>query len=360
MYCSFCGKEIEDGARFCNHCGAQLETGMQAGASGDAASVTSDATQVMPGAEFNSGATQVMPEAEHQSNPTQQMPQTPPAPDPNQLVTSSPFGPASNSLGNNTAGGTSSAPGMPGAPEMTGTSVQKQPLSRNAKIGIAVGAGVVAVAIIVVIVLAVSGFFNQSQSEQPAEERAAETTIIDKTDSVDPPKQNVTEQDSSSSSNSNSATNSQSVVSDSYTSSSIDGYSTYTNGRFGYSVAYPSDYVLSQEYEDGSGVIFTNASRDDMTITVWGQNNTYSEMAKSMLSGFQESIGAEGYTASGDDWFVYSYEMDGQVVYLKEYVGSGSMACMSITYPKSMSAEGDAMVETMEPTLEPGDISVSH
>ena len=116
MYCSFCGKEIEDGARFCNHCGAQLETGMQAGASGDAASVTSDATQVMPGAEFNSGATQVMPEAEHQSNPTQQMPQTPPAPDPNQLVTSSPFGPASNSLGNNTAGGTSSAPGMPGAP----------------------------------------------------------------------------------------------------------------------------------------------------------------------------------------------------------------------------------------------------
>ena len=82
--------------------------------------------------------------------------------------------------------------------------------------------------------------------------------------------------------------------------------------------------------------------------------------AKSALSRLEDSIGIEGYTAVGDNWFVYSYEINGEVVYLKEYVGAGSIVGMSITYPRSMSSEGDRMVEIMEPTLEPGDISSTH
>lgn len=73
-----------------------------------------------------------------------------------------------------------------------------------------------------------------------------------------------------------------------------------------------------------------------------------------------DSVGIEGYTASGTDWFVYSYESNGRVVYVKEYVGAGSVVNMTISYPESMSNMGDSIVETIELTLEPGDILVAH
>lgn len=312
MYCTSCGKEIEDGARFCNHCGAQVEldtsntsvtTNMPV-APGVHADVSNAATQVMFGVEPGSSNTQV------------------------------------------------NTQGMPTAP------AQKQPLSRNAKIGIGIGAGLLVVAVIVVAVLAATGFFNQLQPESRDNATSTKTTIIDKT----------SPEDAQSSSGSSASSNSRDTdtkanrdsSSDTFTSSSIEGYTTYTNGRFGFSVAYPSEFLLSEQSDNGSGASFVNDSTEDISINTWGQNNTNGETAQSALSRLEDSIGIEGYTAVGDNWFVYSYEINGEVVYLKEYVGAGSIVGMSITYPRSMSSEGDRMVEIMEPTFEPGDISSTH
>ena len=91
-----------------------------------------------------------------------------------------------------------------------------------------------------------------------------------------------------------------------------------------------------------------------------GNNNSAGETLDERFTSLVETVGIEGYTASGDTWYVYSYEANGRVIYTKEYVGSGSIATMSISYPRSMSSVGDALVEAVAPTFEPGDTSVAH
>ncbi len=119
MYCTTCGKEIEPGARFCNHCGAPIESQMNES--------------------------------------------------------------AGNSFEKTVPLNTSDAASSENAPVASASS-KRTPLSRNAKIGIAIG--VVAIVVLVIIAL-VFLLPNQSQDNSTPTESETKTTVIDRTQPQD-------------------------------------------------------------------------------------------------------------------------------------------------------------------------------
>lgn len=358
MHCTSCGAKLEDGAKFCTNCGAPV-----------ANSETNQPTMPLDDSVSSKEAT---PLSSNENQPT-----APIADDTNQPTAAiasnagqptTPLQKQSNQVPQNgtiplqqqTTPVQQSAPTQPQQPAQQPAQqpTPKQPLSRNARIGIGVGAGVVVLAIIVGIVFFAMNGANQQQSEEPTTQET-QTTVIDNTEPSAPSQEEQSSEPESTSNTSNSESTSQ-AQSDSYTDSGISGYTLYTNARFGYSVAYPETFTI-QEVNNGSGInLESDTANGTIMINLWGSNNIDGSTAKSALNKMKSDIGIEGYSASGDDWFVYSYEVDGTVVYVKEYVGSGSIAAMSITYPKSASAMGDKMCEIMEPTLEPGDITQAH
>lgn len=319
MYCTSCGKEIEESAKYCTHCGAPVEQ-----------EYLTDTSAEQP--------TVAMP----QNQPTE--PLAPPA---------------------------SSLQSSQGTAEMNTS--QKKPLSKNAKIGIGVGIGVAVVAIIVAAVLIVTSL-NQSQEEQPSE-ADPRVTIVDETEEgevedTEEGEAGDTEENSAIDSTEESAgQKGEPAYSDdaqdmlgtgTISESSIDDFVVFTNARYGYSFAYPEDFVPLDVSANGDGLTLASDSTGTIRIEAWGTNNVFDETASERLKKMEDSIGIDGYTASGNTWYVYSYNTNGQVIYMKEYVGEGSIVNLIISYPESSSEFGDRLVEIMEPSFDPGDISESH
>lgn len=319
MYCTSCGKEIEESAKYCTHCGAPVEQ-----------EYLSDTSAEQP--------TVAMP----QNQPTE--PLVPPA---------SSLQPSQSAAEMNTA--------------------QKKPLSKNAKIGIGVGIGVAAIAIIVAAVLIVTSL-NQPQEEQPSE-TDSRVTIIDETEEgvvedIEEEEVEATEEDSAVNGTEESAgqkgepaygDDAQDMLgTGTISESSIDDFVVFTNARYGYSFAYPEDFVSLDVSANGDGLTLASDSTGTIRIEAWGTNNVFDETVSERLKEMEDSIGIDGYTASGNTWYVYSYNTNGRVIYMKEYVGEGSIVNLTISYPESSSEFGDRLVEIMEPSFDPGDIFKSH
>lgn len=311
MYCTSCGKEIEESAKYCTHCGTPVEQEYLTDTSAE--------------------------------QPTVAMPQN--------QSTEPLMSPAS------------SLQPSQGSAEMNTS--QKKPLSKNAKIGIGVGIGVAVVAIIVAAVLFVTSL-NQSQEEQPSE-ADPRVTIIDEAEEGEV---EDTEKDSTTEGTEESAgKKGEPAYSDeaqdmlgtgTISESSIDDFAVFTNARYGYSFAYPEDFVPLDVSANGDGLTLASDSTGTIRVEAWSTNNVFDETASERLKEMEDSIGIDGYTASGNTWYVYSYNTNGRVIYMKEYVGEGSIVNLTISYPESSSEFGDRLVEIMEPSFDPGDISESH
>lgn len=343
MYCTSCGKEIEESAKYCTHCGAPVEQ-----------EYLSDTSAEQP--------TVVMP----QNQPTE--PLEPPA-------SSSQQSQEGNSVSAAQQSQESDFVTTPQPPQGTAkmNAAQKKPLSKNAKIGIGVGIGVAVLAIIVAVVFIVTNL-NQPQEEQPSE-TDARVTIIDETDeeqakNTEEGEADDTEENSADSSIEESAgkkgelaysNDAQDMLgTGTISESSIDDFAVFTNARYGYSFAYPEDFVPLDVSANGDGLTLASDSTGTIRIEAWGTNNVFDETASDRLKEMEDSIGIEGYTASGNTWYVYSYNTNGRVIYMKEYVGEGSIVNLTISYPESSSEFGDRLVEIMETSFDPGDISESH
>lgn len=311
MYCTSCGKEIEESAKYCTHCGTPVEQ-----------EYLTDTSAEQP--------TVAMP----QNQSTEPL-----------MSPASSFQPSQGSAEMNTS--------------------QKKPLSKNAKIGIGVGIGVAVVAIIVAAVLFVTSL-NQSQEEQPSE-ADPRVTIIDEAEEgevEDAEKDSTTEGTEESAGQKGEPAYSDDAQdmlgTGTISESSIDDFAVFTNARYGYSFAYPEDFVPLDVSANGDGLTLASDSTGTIRVEAWGTNNVFDETASERLKEMEDSIGIDGYTASGNTWYVYSYNTNGRVIYMKEYVGEGSIVNLTISYPESSSEFDNRLVEIMEPSFDPGDISESH
>jgi len=124
---------------------------------------------------------------------------------------------------------------------------------------------------------------------------------------------------------------------------SIDGYSTYSNWRYQYSVDYPTGLVAGPPPTNGDGQQWT--SRDGtITYTIWGENVVTDTPADLVAvntgyaaQGMTLTYSDSGVAADGSNWMVKSgVSADGATsFYCFSTAGPGSAVTMSWVWPTS-------------------------
>lgn len=330
MYCTSCGKQIPDDVRFCTACGAPVGQSPQA-------------PQTEPLQPAQSPTSQAQP-----SSPVPPLQQT------QQMPLQSPYG-APVQPGQLAQPIQSVQPGQPVQPPQSsyGTSVQQPsaPSAGGPNKGVIIGIVAGAVVIVVAIIVAVLVFGQPQQPQQAPDANSAATSTDESADA---------KADQSQSAEPAPSATPEPEASDSAPAASAAAPTTYQNARYGFSIQIPGDFSQTSAGDNGAGVIFSQNSNPDVIINAYGSNNINNETAVTALAAEVDRVRINGYTATGDNWFVYSYEDAGKIVYMKQFVGEGSMATMYIEYPASMSDEGAQVVEAVMPTFAPGDLSDGH
>lgn len=309
MKCVSCGAEIEDNAQFCSECGAPVSPHAE-----KTLPLDPDKTHKMPAAMSVEMAAE-MPSVDKASLHDQPTQFAPPV-----------------------------AATRVASPDQSAT---KKGLSQNAKLGIIIGAAaaVIIVCGIIIAVLIMSHSAQQTETEtttQTQVEQQEQTTTQERaentTDTAAPEPEPAPEP----------STNSNALV-------------THTNDRYGYSIDLPASFTALLGGQNGAGLSYVGGSTGQIQVDLWGENNLSGDTVADHLDQLMSDHNyIEAYAAAGVTWCVYSVEEDGMVYYYKVYVGEGSLNTALITYPASISSEGDAFIERIIETFEPGDLSVAH
>ena len=129
------------------------------------------------------------------------------------------------------------------------------------------------------------------------------------------------------------------------TSSQRDGaYRTYTNARFGYSIAYPANLLIPQgESENGDGQVF-RALDGSAEMRVYGRNNVNDETLRGLFSELSREWGANiTYKVIRQDWFVVTALVNGKIHYQKTMLRRGVFKTFEIEYDSSRRAIFDGV-----------------
>ena len=127
-------------------------------------------------------------------------------------------------------------------------------------------------------------------------------------------------------------------------------YSTYENGRFGYSIKYPTSLLKMQPPPDnGDGRIFLSTKRD-VEMRVWGQHNalfrSLDDEFDAALRNYGNSVSYKRKTVSS---FVVSGIRDGKVYYQKtvyhKFKTTDVFITFTVEYPLNERRTYDAIVE---------------
>ncbi len=144
------------------------------------------------------------------------------------------------------------------------------------------------------------------------------------------------------------------------TSSSNIEYSTYSNGRYGFSIYYPKSFKVIETAENGDGAKIVSKS-DKAEILVYGSNNILNETAQSSYNNSINKIKSKiAYKYISDNWYVLSWIEDGNIKYLKEVVGVGSKNTFIMTYDRKLADKYNSIVEIVSKNFSTPQISESH
>jgi hypothetical protein len=136
-------------------------------------------------------------------------------------------------------------------------------------------------------------------------------------------------------------------------------YSSYTNPRFGFSIAYPSLFTVERTPENGDGIEYK--SKDGSTsLTAYGGNTTPGSSTKSMYESALHDIAVRPtYSRVATSWFVLSWEQEGKIYYKKVFVGPGSYDGFIFSYPVGQKDEYEDVTNAISKSFHPGDVSHS-
>ena len=136
-------------------------------------------------------------------------------------------------------------------------------------------------------------------------------------------------------------------------------YKQYTNGRFGFSIEYPSTFVTNVVPDNDDGRIFS--ARDDSTkLTVSGINNIFSDTAASVYNDLVKVHSNASYKKQEMNWFVVSWAEEDKIVYEKNVVGNGSIDTFIIKYPASQKKYYDSIVDHINSSFKTPFTDVAH
>jgi hypothetical protein len=125
------------------------------------------------------------------------------------------------------------------------------------------------------------------------------------------------------------------------------GWRTYANPRFGYSICYPDDLSESgRPADNGDGRVF--ADRAGAELRVWGQYNGEEDTiasAADRLRGYETADGIDvTYTAKGRDWLVLSWRQGGHIFYERAWLSRNRFVTFLLSYPATAAARWNAAI----------------
>lgn len=137
-------------------------------------------------------------------------------------------------------------------------------------------------------------------------------------------------------------------------------YTTYTNGRYGFSIDYPIEFIPMQPPDNGDGRCFQR--RDGQVyVKSYGSNNSLSKSIEYYYNMTIENIsGVITYKALNKNSYAVSWIQNRQINYEFSRMGKGSINTFIISYPEVESEKYDNMVDHIYNTFKTPGIDEAH
>jgi hypothetical protein len=144
----------------------------------------------------------------------------------------------------------------------------------------------------------------------------------------------------------------------------------YCNDRFGFCVYHPASVGwrdqkgvwhsgnggASSENNDGSK--FDNGNGFEMTVS--GINNTSNDTLASEMSSARKGFDRITYRAKGKNWFILKGQKADTIIFLKTYIGRGSVNHLQIVVPVPLKAGYNQVMSDVAGSFSPGKLSAAH
>lgn len=136
-------------------------------------------------------------------------------------------------------------------------------------------------------------------------------------------------------------------------------YKLYTNERYGFSIKYPSFFLMGELPANGDGITM-HSPDNSVELTVFGSNNVFNETAASSYNKLTKESSNITYKTQQGNWYVVSGIEGDKIFYEKYVVGNGSINAFIIKYPSSKTKEYDSTVNVLNSSFETPEIETCH
>jgi hypothetical protein len=132
----------------------------------------------------------------------------------------------------------------------------------------------------------------------------------------------------------------------------------YCNSRFGFCVEYPKYLGIEPAPTNNDGRRFYDP--DGFLLIASGINNALDETLQTEMLSQKGEFDKVTYQKVGKNWYVLSGVKGSEILYLKTYVGGGSINHLYIRYPVQMKSTYDKIVDVVSRSFVPGSLSSAH
>lgn len=134
--------------------------------------------------------------------------------------------------------------------------------------------------------------------------------------------------------------------------------STYRNVRYGFSFPEAKGMKSDRLPDNGDGIKLKNGK--GFSITAYGSNNVLTATLMDEENSHSSTMDKVTYRAKGKNWYVVSGLKGSQVIYIKGFVGVGSINTLLLEYPKKDEKAYDLLVTKLSSGFRPGDLDKAH
>jgi hypothetical protein len=134
--------------------------------------------------------------------------------------------------------------------------------------------------------------------------------------------------------------------------------SKYRNVRYGFSFSIVKGLKSERSPDNGDGIRLKNGK--GFSISAYGSNNVLTATLLDEVKSQSRTLDKVTYRAKGKNWYVLSGLKGSKVVYIKGFVGDGSINTMLLEYPKNDERAYDALVTQLSRGFRPGNLRTAH
>ena len=132
----------------------------------------------------------------------------------------------------------------------------------------------------------------------------------------------------------------------------------YCNARFGFCFSYPAFLISAPPPVSGDGIRIYD--KKGFVLAASGINNTLEDTYESELQIQFKNIGTLTFGRRGSNWFAIAGFKDNKIIYIKEFIDTGSINRIYIEYPKDKKDKYDKIADAISRSFKPGDLNKNH